>query len=164
MSDAQKRFVVYPGSFDPFTLGHLDILERTLRLFPKVVVLVAEDGKAGLLSMQQRIALIQAAVSGLAGVEVRGFSGLLVDAVLDIGAVAVVRGLRCAGDYEHEWGLAGVNSLLASQVEFVYFLARPELAAISSTLVRDVFKHGGSLAKLVPGEIDAGMKKEFPSR
>jgi len=162
MSEPKQQVVVYPGSFDPFTLGHLDILERVLGLFPRVVVLVADQGKAGLLTSEQRAELITVAVRDLAGVQVKIFSGLLVNTVAQMGASAVVRGIRCASDYEHEWSLSGVNALLASQMEFIYFLARPELAPISSSLVRDVLKHGGSLDKLVPLEISRKLETLYP--
>ena len=118
--------MLYPGSFDPVTLGHLDILERARRLFDRVTVAVAVQGKAGLLGADERVALLRASVAHLDGVEVHPFSGLLVDEVRRRGADAVVRGIRTAGDYEHEWSLAGVNALLADGVEYVYFLARPE--------------------------------------
>ncbi len=161
MNKSEAHPIVYPGSFDPFTLGHLDILRRALMLFGRVTVLVAGDGKAGLLGIDKRVALIEQATDGLPGVDVRPFHGLLVDAVADMGAVAVIRGIRCAGDYEHEWSMAGVNALLGREVEFVYLLAKPELAAVSSTLVRDVIKYGGPLDKLVPAEIAAALKKDF---
>ncbi len=159
MSRKSAPLVVYPGSFDPFTLGHLDILKRALKLFSRVMVLVAGDGKAGLLPATRRAALIEGAVAGMEGVEVKVFDGLLVDAVDRLEAGAVIRGIRCAGDYEHEWGMAGVNALLGRQVEFVYLLARPELAAVSSTLVRDVIKHGGPLERLVPGNIAKALRE-----
>jgi len=145
-----SRHVIYPGSFDPVTLGHVDILERACRLFDQVTVLVAADAKAGLLPVRERVELFAAAAGHLPRVNVDSFSGLLVDAVRQHGGHAVLRGIRTAGDYEHEWGLAGVNVLLAAEVEFVYFLARPDLAAVSSTLVRDVIRHGGDLEALVP--------------
>ena len=152
------RLAVYPGSFDPVTLGHLDILERSLRIFDEVVVLVAAHGKAGLLGESDRVRLFRSSVEHLPGVEVDSFHGLLVDEVERRGAVAVIRGIRTAGDYEHEWSLAGVNALLAPQVESVYFLARPDLAAISSTLVRDVQRHGGDLTRLVPSPVVQALK------
>lgn len=145
--------VIYPGSFDPVTLGHIDILERACGLFEQVTVLVAADGKAGLLPVAERVRLFARAASHLPQVTVTHFDGLLVDAVRESGAQAVVRGIRTAGDYEHEWELAGVNVLLASEVEFIYFLARPALAAVSSTLVRDVVRHGGDLSRLVPASV-----------
>lgn len=154
-----KSHVIYPGSFDPVTLGHLDILERACRLFDRVTVLVAGRGKAGLLPVDERVRLFAAAAAHLPGVQVDAFAGLLVDEVRARGAGAVVRGIRTAGDYEHEWGLAGVNSLLAAEVEFVYFLARPELAAVSSSLVRDVVRHGGALDKLVPPTVAAALTR-----
>ena len=145
-----SRHVIYPGSFDPVTRGHIDILERACRLFDRVTVLVAADAKGGLLSVGERVDLFAGAAAHLSQVQVAPFSGLLVEAFRDHGGDAVIRGIRTAGDYEHEWELAGVNALLAAEVEFVYFLARPSLAAVSSTLVRDVIRHGGDLDNLVP--------------
>ena len=146
----KDQLVLYPGSFDPVTLGHIDILERATELFPRIVVLVAETGKAGLLPVDQRVELFRQSVAHLPQVQVEAFSGLLVDEFRRRKAAAVIRGIRTAGDYEHEWSLAGVNKLLAAEMETVYFLARTETAAISSSLVRDVIKHGGALEKLVP--------------
>ena len=157
-----ERHVLYPGSFDPVTLGHLDILERAAELFDRITVLVAESGKAGLLPLESRVALFQESVNHLPSVKVVPFSGLLVDEVRRQKAVAVIRGIRTAGDYEHEWSLAGVNALLAPEVESVYFLARPDLAAISSSLVRDVIKHGGPLDKLVPPPVAKALGKQTP--
>lgn len=152
-----KSHVIYPGSFDPVTVGHLDILARATVLFDRVTVLVAADGKAGLLEVEERVRLFAAAAQHLPTVTVESFDGLLVDAVKARRAQAVVRGIRTSGDYEHEWGLAGVNALLAADVEFVYFLARPDLAAVSSTLVRDVVRHGGDLSRLVPANVAAAL-------
>lgn len=154
-----SRHVLYPGSFDPVTLGHVDILERACRLFDRVTVLVAARGKADLLPAAERVDLVRAAVAHLPDVDVASFAGLLVDEVHARGAAAVVRGIRNAGDYEHEWGMAGVNSLLAADAEFVYLLARPELAAVSSTLVRDVIRHEGDLARLVPAVVAEALAR-----
>ncbi|HPF71598.1 MAG TPA: pantetheine-phosphate adenylyltransferase [Candidatus Krumholzibacteria bacterium] len=153
-----SRHVLYPGSFDPVTLGHIDILERACRLFDRVTVVVAAHGKAGMLPVDERVALFRASAAHLPGVEVHPFTGLLVDEVRARKADAVVRGIRTAGDYEHEWTLAGVNALLADGVEYVYFLARPAMAAVSSTLVRDVIRHGGPLEKLVPAPVAAALR------
>ena len=148
-----ERHVLYPGSFDPVTLGHIDILGRARKLFDRVTVVVAKSGKAGLLDVDERVDLFRDSVAGMDGVEVHAFSGLLVDEVARRGAQGVVRGIRTPGDYEHEWSLAGVNALLAADIEYVYLLARPELAAVSSSLVRDVIRHGGTLDKLVPAPV-----------
>ncbi|MFO7652493.1 MAG: pantetheine-phosphate adenylyltransferase [Candidatus Krumholzibacteriia bacterium] len=147
------RHVLYPGSFDPFHRGHLDVLQRALKLFDRVTVVVAEAGKAAFLPVSERVELARAAATGLPGCDVQGFGGLLVDEVRRRGAVGVVRGIRSSGDYEHEWALANVNRLLAPDFECVYLLARPDLAAVSSTLVRDVARHGGDLEALVPSAV-----------
>ena len=150
--------VLYPGSFDPVTLGHIDILQRASRLFDRVTVAVAENGKAGLLDCQERVELFRRSVVDLPNVEIRSFSGLLVDEVRRSGADAVVRGIRTSGDYEHEWSLAGVNALLAADVEYIYFLARPQMAAVSSTLVREVIRFGGDLTLLVPPPVVEALR------
>jgi pantetheine-phosphate adenylyltransferase len=157
----KERHVLYPGSFDPVTLGHLDILQRARQLFGRVTVVVAEKGKAGLLPVTDRVSLFRAAVEGLDGVEVHPFSGLLVDEVRARAADAVIRGIRSSGDYEHEWSLAGVNALLADNIEYVYLLARPEMSAVSSSLVRDVVVHGGPLEKLVPAPVAVELAKRY---
>ncbi len=148
-----ERHVLYPGSFDPVTLGHIDIITRALKLFDKVTVAVAHAGKADLLDIDERVDLFRKSVKGLGNVEVHPFRGLLVDEVARCGADAVIRGIRTQGDYEHEWSLAGVNALLADDIEYIYLLARPVMAAVSSTLVRDVVRHGGPLEKLVPAPV-----------
>ena len=153
-----KRHVLYPGSFDPVTIGHVDVLERARKLFDRVTVVVAAHGKADLLPVAERVRLFRASITHLDGVEVHPFSGLLVEEVRARGADAVIRGIRSAGDYEHEWSLAGVNALLAPGIESIYFLARPDLAAISSSLVRDVHRHGGDLDKLVPPAVARALK------
>ena len=147
------RHAVYPGSFDPFTLGHLDIARRARRLFDRVTVLVAAAGKAGWLDADERVELVRAAVADLEGCDVAPFAGLLVDEVRRRGACAVVRGIRTAGDYEHEWSLAQVNSILAPEFETVCLLSRPDLAPVSSSLVREVARHGGALDGLVPAPV-----------
>ena len=148
-----ERHVLYPGSFDPVTLGHIDIIRRALKLFDKVTVVVVKVGKADLLEIDERVDLFRESVNGMDNVEVHSFDGLLVDEVTKRGADAVIRGIRTQGDYEHEWSLAGINALLASDIEYIYLLARPEMAAVSSTLVRDVIRHGGPLEKLVPAPV-----------
>jgi pantetheine-phosphate adenylyltransferase len=159
------RLALYPGSFDPVTLGHLDILRRALRLFERVDVLVAGHGKAGWWSAERRAELLRASLAAepaLAACRVETFSGLLVDQVRERGASAVVRGVRSASDYQHEWGLHGVNTTLLPGFETVWLPARPDLAAISSSLVRDVARHGGPLFALVPAPVAAALAEDPP--
>lgn len=146
------RIALYPGSFDPVTLGHMDLLRRACGLFDHVVVLVAAHGKAGLWPADRRAEVFRRCLGDL-NCEVATFDGLLVDEVRRRGAVAVVRGVRSAMDYEHEWSLHGVNRTLLPGFETVWLPARPELAAVSSSLVRDVARHGGELSGLVPAAV-----------
>jgi pantetheine-phosphate adenylyltransferase len=154
-----ERHVLYPGSFDPVTLGHMDILQRALALFDRVTVAVASQGKAEFLPVQDRVAMLTEAIGDDARCRVIAFQGLLVDEVRRQKACAVVRGIRTWMDYEHEWSLAGVNRRLAPDSEYVYLLARPDLAAISSTLVRDVARHGGPIEELVPPNVAAAIRR-----
>ena len=147
------RLALYPGSFDPVTLGHIDLIRRARRLFDHLVVLVAATGKAGLWPADRRAELLRACLAehaDLADCPVETFEGLLIDQVRQRGAIAVVRGVRNAADYAHEWSLHGVNRTLLPGFETVWLPARPELAAVSSSLVRDVARHGGDLTGLVP--------------
>ncbi len=153
------RLVLYPGSFDPFTLGHLDIVARAARLFDRVLVVVAADAKAAWLPLEQRVELVRASLAGRDGCDVASFSGLLVEEARRRGACAVVRGIRSAGDYEHEWSLANVNARLAADFETVCLLSRPDLAAVSSSLVREVARHGGALSALVPAPVAAALDR-----
>jgi pantetheine-phosphate adenylyltransferase len=144
------RRALYPGSFDPLTLGHLDVLKRALRLFDEVIIGVAADGKAGLLSLGERLDLAREVTAGLRGCRVESFAGLLVDMVRHLQVSAVVRGIRSAGDYEPEWRMAGMNAAMEPACETIFLMARPELAIISSTLVREVVRHGGDPTPFVP--------------
>ena len=158
-----ERILLYPGSFDPVTLGHMDILRRACRLADRVDVLVAADGKAGLWPAARRAELLRvclAAEPELSDCVVDVFRGLLVDQVRQRGAVGVVRGVRSAMDYEHEWGMHGVNRTLYPEFETIWLPARPELAAVSSSLVRDVARHGGPLERLVPAPVAAALAAE----
>ena len=157
----KQTHVIYPGSFDPVTLGHIDIVRRAAKLFDRVTVVVAEMGKAGMLSIDERVFLFHESVKDLPSIKVQPFSGLLVDEVKALGADGVIRGIRTPSDYEHEWSLAGVNALLDAEMENIYFLANPSLAPISSTLVRDVCRHGGSLDKLVPAPVAKALAGRF---
>ena len=146
---------VVPGSFDPVTLGHLDVIRRAAELFDEVVVGVATNaGKAPLLDVADRVRLIEAAVAGLAGVRVARVPGLLVDFCREAGATAVVKGLRSGGDYDAELPMAWMNAHLG--VETLFLPATPEVAHIASSLVKDVARHGGPIDDLVPpGVADA---------
>lgn len=144
---------VYPGSFDPPTLGHLDVLERAAGLFDRVVVAVlVNPDKRGLFSVDERLELLRAATAAWPTVTVDSFSGLLVDFCTARGIGAVVKGLRSAADYEYEQPMALMNHRLAG-VETVYLTARPEFSFVSSSLVKQVAALGGDISAFVPAPV-----------
>ena len=156
MSDGRAALIA--GSFDPITNGHLDVIERAGRLFARVVVAVlVNPGKAPMLSLDERLAVVRDSVAGLAGIEVVSFAGLLVDAAAAHGATVIVRGLRSVSDYEHEWPMARMNASLSPGLETVYLAASPEWAHVSSTLVRQIHALGGSIDGFVPAAVRAHL-------
>lgn len=160
-----ERLALFPGSFDPLTLGHVDILRRAARIFDRLLVLVAAGGKAGYLPVDRRLELWRATLAedgDLAGCTVDSFSGLLVEEYDRRGACAVVRGVRSGTDYAQEWGLHMVNRKLQPGFETVWLPARDDLAALSSSLVREVARHGGPLEALVPGPVALAMAAAPP--
>ena len=142
---------LYPGTFDPFTFGHLDVLERASRLFDQVEVTVAINAsKAPLLSVEERCALIEDCTQHLHGVSVSAFEGLLVDRARERGAIALVRGLRQVSDFDYEFRMAFANRKLYPEVETVFFMTSEEHAMISASVVRDVHRWDGDLTSFVP--------------
>ncbi len=153
------RLALYPGTFDPFTLGHLDILRRARVLFPRVTVAVAAEGKPTLFGLEERLALVRAGTAGLPDCDVVPMHGLLVDEARRRGATAVVRGIRSLGDYQHEWSMALMNQALHPGCETVFLLARPELAMLSSSIVREVARHGGDVGPFVPAPVATALRR-----
>lgn len=142
---------VYPGSFDPPTLGHLDVVERAARLFDRVIVAVGvHSGKNPLLRSEDRVRALAACVSHLANVEVARFDGLLVGFARQAGANAVVRGLRATADFEYEFQMAMVNRRLDEDLETVFLMTRWEYSYLSSSIVREVALLGGEYSEMVP--------------
>jgi pantetheine-phosphate adenylyltransferase len=152
-----EREALYPGTFDPVTLGHQDILARALVLFDRVTVAVAAGSKATLFTLAERVDLCRQAWSDLDRIEVISFQGLLVDELKRRKIGTVVRGIRNVGDYEHEWSMFGVNRVLLPGSEYVFLLARPELATLSSSLVKEVARHGGDVTRFVPPPVAAAL-------
>jgi pantetheine-phosphate adenylyltransferase len=145
------RNAVYPGSFDPLTNGHLDIIRRGARLFDRVLVAVLEnEGKAPLFSVAERMELITACTRDIPGVEVHSFSGLLVDFMKRTNAKVVVRGIRAVSDYEYELQMALMNRELRPEIETIFMLPAVEYTYVSSRLIKEVFRLGGDIGRLVP--------------
>lgn len=159
------RIAVYPGSFDPLTNGHLDIIHRATRLFDRVLVAVLEnEGKSPVFSVSERMELITRCTGGMTGVEVHSFSGLLVDFMRRVDATVVVRGIRAVSDYEYELQMALMNRELHEDAETIFMLPAVEYTFVSSRLVKEVFRLGGDIAHLVPGPVLEALKTRFPDR
>ncbi|MEY3283625.1 MAG: phosphopantetheine adenylyltransferase [Acidobacteriota bacterium] len=155
------RRAIYPGTFDPLTNGHLDIISRACRLFDEVIIgILVNPGKQPLFSLAERMALIEEVVKPVhPQVEVASFSGLLIDFAHQVGAQAVIRGVRSARDYEYEQPMVLMNRRLAPDVETVILIASAENSDLSSTLIKEVFSLGGSIEGLVPDPVIRKMKE-----
>lgn len=152
------RTAVCPGSFDPVTLGHLDVIERASVLFDRVVVGVARNAaKSALLDLETRRGLVADAVAGLAGVSVAVVPGLLAAFCQEVGAVAIVKGLRGGADFDAEQPMALMNRHLAG-VETVFVVGDQRLAHVASSMVKDVARHGGEIADLVPAGVETAVR------
>ena len=155
-----SRTAVYPGTFDPPTLGHMDIIGRAASMFDRLVVGVfTNSSKTPLFSIEERLAIMERETSGLTGkIEVRSAKGLLVDFAASVGAVTIVRGLRNASDFDYEAQMAGINGQLAPDIDTIFLVAEPRLQPISSTLVRDIARGGGSVAAFVTPAVAAELQ------
>lgn len=148
------KIAVYPGTFDPITNGHSDLVQRAARLFDRVVVAVAKDtGKAPVCGLDDRVKLAQAALAGVANVDVVPFEGLLVNFCRSHGASIVIRGLRAVSDFEFEFQLASMNRRLAPEIETIFLTPAEQYAFISSTLVREIARLGGDVSEFVHPEV-----------
>lgn len=153
-SDQRQRLALFPGTFDPFTLGHLDVLRRAMRVFDRIDVTVAvNSSKTPILGLEERCELILASVSGMDGVSVTAFDGLLVDHARATGATALVRGLRQVNDLDYEQRMAFANRRLFPELETVFFMPSEQYALISGSLVREIYRWGGDIAPFVPTPI-----------
>jgi pantetheine-phosphate adenylyltransferase len=153
---------LYPGTFDPFTNGHEEIVRRISRTFGRVVVAVAASSrKQPLFNLDERISLIQGVVSDLADVEVVGYEGLTVEVARQHDTRIIVRGLRAVSDFEYEFQLATMNRHLEAEVETLFMTPTEKFAFVSSTLVREIAAMGGDVAKFVHPQVDAALKKHF---
>ena len=153
------RLCIYPGTFDPITNGHLDVLERATRLFDRVLVSVAHNPeKHPFFSAEQRLELIRPNLARLPNVAVTTFAGLLVDFAKEQGAVAIIRGLRAMSDFEFEFNMALMNRHLRPDIETIYVMPNEDYSYISSHLVKQVSKYGGDVSKFVPANVAAALR------
>ena len=157
----RARIAVYPGSFDPVTRGHEDLVLRSLRFADRVIVAVAVNAtKQPLFTLEERVGLIRQAVSHVA-VEVQSFDGLLVDFARRVGATIIVRGLRAVSDFEYEFQMALMNRHLQPTIETVFLVPAFDLTYLSSSLVREVARHGGDVSQLVHPAVHQALRAKF---
>ena len=156
------KITICPGSFDPVTLGHLDIISRSAKLFDKVYVAVLENSsKTPLFSVEKRIELLERCLTDLANVEVITFSGLLVDCAKEKGAIAIVKGLRAVTDFEYEFQMALINKKLNREVETLFLNTNAKYLYLSSSIVKEIARNGGDITDFVHPAVAEDIKNAF---
>lgn len=162
------RTGLYPGTFDPVTLGHTDIIRRACRLVDRLVIGVAINrDKAPFFPLEERVALIEGEIAALAAdcggteIVVHPFENLLIDCARDVGAQVIVRGLRAVADFEYEYQMVGMNRALDASVETVFLMAEARHQAIASKLVKEIARLGGDVSKFVPAAVDRALRERF---
>ena len=156
---------MYPGSFDPLTNGHLDLIERSLRIFDELTVaVVTNPAKNALFSDAERVEMIREATQRLRRIDIEIFDGLLVDLVARVGARAVVRGLRAVSDFEYEFQMALMNRKLREEIETVFLMPHEAYSYLSSRLVKEVASYGGAVTGLVPPGVEARLAAKLSRR
>src|SRR4026209_1064523 len=159
---AAMRTVIYPGSFDPLTNGHLDIIQRAVKLFDHVIVAVAKnDSKNPLFSLAERVELVRVATKNFANVSADAFDGLLVDYVQRKGGQAVIRGLRAVSDFEFEFQLALMNRKLNERVETIFMMPKDTYTFLSSRIVKEIARLGGNVEGFVPPLVVAALREKL---
>ena len=154
--------ILYPGTFDPLTYGHIDLIERAEKLFGNIVVAVLENtSKTPTFNLQKRILQIKIALSHLSNVEVISYSGLTVDCAKDLNANIILRGLRAMSDFEYELQIAHTNKSLNNDIETIFLSTNTNFSFLSSSLVKEVAKFGGEINHMVPPSVETDLKEYF---
>ena len=154
------RRAIYPGSFDPVTNGHLDVIERARKLFDEVIVAVAHnDQKSPQFSLEQRLEFLRGSIGSNHGVRIASFDGLLVDFALQQEAIAVIRGLRAISDFEFEFQMALMNRKLEARVETIFLMPKEEYTYLSSRIVKEIARLGGDITAFVPPQVVKAFQK-----
>ncbi|MBM4373472.1 MAG: pantetheine-phosphate adenylyltransferase [Deltaproteobacteria bacterium] len=156
------RLAVYAGSFDPVTLGHVDLMQRAARLFDRVVVAVGvHPTRAPLFSVDERLGMLRGAATSLPNIEVTSFGGLLIDFCKDVGAHILIRGLRHSMDFEYELQIAQANADMAPDVETVFLPTASKFGFVTASLIREIASHGGNVSRYVPANVVPALTAKF---
>jgi len=154
------KIAVYPGSFDPITNGHMDVLKRALSVYDKVIVLVAiNPNKKGRFTIEERVEMIKEAVKDIPNVEVDSYKGLTVNYAKRVGAKSLIRGLRAVTDFEYEYQLASANNIADPNVDMVFFMSRGETSSLTSSAIMELYYNGVDISQLVPESVYKRLKK-----
>lgn len=165
MSNSVKRIAVYPGTFDPITNGHLDLVERSSRIFDQVIVAISSNPrKHPLFSLEERLALVQATIAGIPNASVEGFDQLLVDFVNKKDAKFIIRGLRAVSDFEYEFQLASANRRLDKDIETIFLTPSETNFFTSSSLVREIAYYDGEIDSFAPEVVQAALTNKWAER
>jgi len=157
-----KRTAVYPGSFDPVTNGHLDIIRRGLRLFDTIIVAILHNpAKSALFSVDERLELLSSSLSPYPNVEVDAFSGLLVDYATNRGVNAILRGMRALSDFEMEFQMSLMNRRLNREIQTVFLMTGLQWVFTSSSIIKEAARFGGDVSRMVPPEVNQRLKEKF---
>ena len=153
---------IYPGTFDPITKGHTDIVQRGVRMFDRLVVAIAPNkAKNPLFSLEERVALVESVLADIPNVEVRSFDNLLVDFAHSVGANVILRGLRAVSDFEYEFQLAGMNRRLAPNIETTFLTPAEQYAFLSSSMIREIALLGGDISPFVDSQVKLALDQKF---
>src|SRR4051794_23832466 len=156
------RRAIYPGSFDPVTNGHLDVIERAIKLFDEVIVAVAHnDEKQPLFTLDERLELLRETTSKFGSVQIAAFDGLLVDFAVTRNATAVIRGLRAVSDFEFEFQMALMNRKLEGKIETIFLMPKEEYTYLSSRIVKEIARLGGRVVEFVPSQVAMALKAKL---
>ncbi|MCZ2257131.1 pantetheine-phosphate adenylyltransferase [Sporosarcina sp. G11-34] len=157
-----SKLAVVPGSFDPITNGHLDIIKRGAKVFGEVnVVIMNNSAKNSLFSVEERMALIEEVTASIPNVKVETSAGLMIDYAKSVGATAVIRGLRAVSDFEYEMQITSMNRVLDESIETFFIMTNNQYSFLSSSIVKEVAKYGGNISELVPKQVEVALSKKF---